>query len=78
MQYFLLLLFFFFENQQCYLHSNNGKSQAFTEMMAGEAVPPAKGACFGFSELESHSEDEQATSWEMESQELQGLNQMKI
>lgn len=47
-------------------------------MMAGEAVPLAKGACFGFSDVESHSEDEQATSWEMECQVLQGLNQMKI
>lgn len=47
-------------------------------MMAGETVPLAKGACFGFSEVESHSEDEQATSWEMECQVLQGLNQMKI
>lgn len=57
---------------------NNRKSRAFEEMMAGEAVPPAKGACFGFSEVESHSEDEQETSWEMECQVLPGLNQMKI
>lgn len=47
-------------------------------MMAGEAVPPAKGACFGLVEVESHSEDEQTTSWGMECQVLQGLNQMEI
>lgn len=47
-------------------------------MMAGEAVPPAKGACFGFVEVESRSEDEQTTSWGMECQVLQGLNQMEI
>lgn len=57
---------------------NNRKSRAFAEMMAGDTVPPAKGVCFGFSEVESHSKDEQATSWEIECQVLQGLNQMKI
>lgn len=60
------------------LKFNNKKSRAFAEMMAGEAVPPAKGACFGFVEVERHSEDEQTTSWEMECQVLRGLNQMEI
>lgn len=36
--------------------------------MAVEAIPTAKGACFGFSKVESSSEHEQAISWEMEYQ----------
>lgn len=46
--------------------------------MAVKAMLTAKGACFGFSKVESSTEHEKATSWEMESQVFQGLNQINI
>lgn len=47
-------------------------------MMAVKAMLTAKGACFGFSKVETSSEHGKATSWEMESQVFQGLNQINI
>lgn len=45
-----------------------GQGRVLAKVMAVKAVPPAKGACFGFSKVETSSEHEQATSWEMECQ----------
>lgn len=46
--------------------------------MAVTATLAAKGACFGFSEVETSSEHEKAISWGWESQVPQGQNQIKI
>lgn len=53
-----------------------GQSRCLSKIMAVEAVPTAKGACFGFSKVESSSGHEQAISWEMECRESQCLNQI--
>lgn len=55
-----------------------GQSRILANMMAVKAIPTAKGACFGFSKIETSLEHEKTISQEMESQVLQGLNQIKI
>lgn len=55
-----------------------GQGRLLAKIMAVEAICTAKGACFGFSKVESSWEHKQAISWEMESQVLQCLNQINI